>query len=122
MPELRRSARFPLIEPVSFRVTNNGNHPIHATTRDLSAGGVFLYADQEIAAGSPVEIDLEWPQEFSSTEAVQLRAWGCVVRVESGTFPGTFGVALAIAGYQLREWTPQARREAGEEAVAQVVS
>ena len=122
MPELRRSARIPLIEPVSFRVTHNGHHAIHATTRDLSVGGVFLYADREIAAGSPVEIDLDWPQEFSSTEAVQLRGWGRVVRVESGTFPGTFGVAVAIAGYQLRTWSPQSRRDSGEEAVAEVLS
>lgn len=120
MPELRRSARIPLMQPVSLRVTSNGNRAIHATTRDLSASGVFLYAGKEIAAGSPVEIELEWPQEFSHSEPVQLRGWGRVVRVETGVGTDTFGVALAIAGYQLREWTPQPRREAGEEAVAEV--
>lgn len=122
MPELRRSARVSLMQPVSLRVTNNGQHPIHATTRDLSAGGVFLYADKEIAAGSPVEIELDWPAEFSQSEPVQLRGWGRAVRVEAGAFPGTFGVALAIAGYQLRTWSPQTRRESQEEAVAQVLS
>ena len=120
MPDLRRSARIPLMQPVSLRVTNNGNRAIHATTRDLSASGVFLYAGKEIAAGSPVEIELEWPQEFSQGEPVQLRGWGRVVRVETGVGTDTFGVALAIAGYQLREWTPQTRREAREEAVVEV--
>jgi hypothetical protein len=119
MPDLRRSARVLLMQPVSLRVTNNGNHAIHATTRDLSAGGVFLYADKEIAAGSPVEIDLEWPPEFSSSEPIQLRGWGRVVRVEPGSFPGTFGVGVAIAGYQERTWTAQARRETFQEAVVE---
>ena len=122
MPELRRSARIPLMQPVSLRVTSNGNHAIHATTRDLSASGVFLYAGKEIAAGSPVEIELEWPPEFSHGEPVQLRGWGRVVRVESGVGTDTFGVAVAMAGYQLREWMPQGRREGAEEALAAVVS
>ncbi|MGH9554603.1 MAG: PilZ domain-containing protein [Terriglobales bacterium] len=121
MPELRRSARTLLMQPVSLRVTHNGNHQIHATTRDLSAGGVFLYADKEIPAGSPVEIDLEWPQEFSSAEPIQLRGWGRVVRVEAGSFPGTFGVGVAIAGYQQRTWTAQPRREVHQEAVAEMM-
>lgn len=118
MPDLRRSARVLLMQPVSLRVTSNGNNPIHATTRDLSAGGVFLYADKEIAAGSPVEVDLEWPQEFCSSEPIQLRGWGRVVRVEPGCFPGTFGVGVAIAGYQQRTWIAQPRREVRQEAVA----
>jgi hypothetical protein len=121
MPELRRSARVPLMQPVSLRLTNNGYHPIHATTRDLSAGGVFLYADKEIAAGSPVEIELDWPAEFSQCEPVQLRGWGRAVRVEAGSFPGTFGVALAMAGYQLRTWSPQPPRELQQEAVAELM-
>ncbi|MGH9600768.1 MAG: PilZ domain-containing protein [Terriglobales bacterium] len=118
MPDLRRSARVLLMQPVSLRVTSNGNNPIHATTRDLSAGGVFLYADKEIAAGSPVEVDLEWPQEFCGSEPIQLRGWGRVVRVEPGCFPGTFGVGVAIAGYQQRTWIAQPRREVRQEAVA----
>ncbi|MCI0356529.1 MAG: PilZ domain-containing protein [Acidobacteria bacterium] len=117
MPELRRSARVSLMEPVSLRITNNGHHALYATTRDLSAGGVFLYADKEISAGTPVEIDLDWPQDFSCPERVQLRGWGRVVRVEAGAFPGTFGVALAIAGYQLREWPAQAVGESREEVL-----
>jgi c-di-GMP-binding flagellar brake protein YcgR len=122
MPELRRSARIPLMQPVSLRVTNNGHHVIHATTRDLSAGGVFLYAGKKIAAGSPVEIDLDWPEEFSHGEMAPMRAWGRVVRVEPAAGAGTYGVALAIAGYQLREWTAQPRRTSHEEVVAEVMS
>ena len=118
MPDLRRSARVLLMQPVSLRVTNNGNHSIHATTRDLSAGGVYLYADKEIAAGSPVEVDLEWPPEFSSSEPIQLRGWGRVVRVEPGAFSGTYGIGVAIAGYQQCVWTAQPQREAFQEAAA----
>src|SRR5262245_4161095 len=121
MPDLRRSARVLLMQPVSLRVTNNGNKAIHATTRDLSASGVFLYSDKEIAAGSPVEIDLVWPEEFCSSEPIELRGWGRVVRVEPGSFPGTYGVGVAIAGYQQRTWAAQPRRPALQETVAGVL-
>jgi hypothetical protein len=65
-----------------------------AMTRDLSAGGIFLYTDQHISEGSKLEIVLILPAELGFGE----KQWACcqasVVRVEDG---GTkFGVAARI--------------------------
>ena len=55
-----------------------------AITRDLSMTGVFLYADEKIAAGTKIEVVLMLPAELGRGE----KQWACfqasVVRVEEG--------------------------------------
>jgi hypothetical protein len=66
----------------------------NAVTRDLSAGGIFLYTDQHIAPGSKLEIVLILPPELGLGE----KQWACcqasVVRVEGSE--RKFGVAARI--------------------------
>jgi c-di-GMP-binding flagellar brake protein YcgR len=91
--EKRTRERLSLSVPA--KVKNGDTAQEHqATTRDLSAGGIFLYTDQQIAEGSKLEIVLILPAELGFGE----KQWACcqasVVRVEDGE--KQFGVAARI--------------------------
>jgi c-di-GMP-binding flagellar brake protein YcgR len=89
----RTLIRFPA--KVAARVKTQGQAEISAVTRDLSAGGVFLYTDKRITQGSKLEVVLILPRELGFGE----RQWACcqasVVRVEEGK-GDRFGVAATI--------------------------
>ena len=89
----RTLIRFPA--KVAARVKTQGQAEISAVTRDLSAGGVFLYTDKRITQGSKLEVVLILPRELGFGE----RQWACcqasVVRVEVGK-RDRFGVAATI--------------------------
>ena len=66
-------------------------------TKDISAGGVFLYCQSEIAAESPIELVIILPPEIAGGE----KQWVCcrakVIRVEGdATASGQHGVAAQI--------------------------
>src|SRR5215467_1164350 len=91
--EKRTRSRLTLSVPA--KVKNGDTDQEHqAVTRDLSAGGIFLYTDQQIAEGSKLEIVLILPPELGFGE----KQWACcqasVVRVEDSE--SQFGVAARI--------------------------
>ena len=92
--ERRSRQRVPVRVGVS--ITSPQNQPATGYTRDLSTGGIFLYADSEILVGSELEMVLMLPPELTSGE----KSWVCcqasVVRVEPGSKGGGFGVAASI--------------------------
>jgi len=65
-----------------------------ATTRDLSQGGIFLYTDAEVKAGSDVELVLVLPEELTGGEKCWVCCQASVVRVEPNG--SQFGVAARI--------------------------
>src|SRR6266436_8131161 len=91
-----KRARARLAVAVPATVKNGETAQEHAAvTRDLSTGGIFLYTEQHIAAGSKLEIVLILPAGLGFGE----KQWACcqasVVRVEDNG--GTkFGVAARI--------------------------
>jgi c-di-GMP-binding flagellar brake protein YcgR len=92
--EKRAQARVLVSVPVSVKSKETA-HELPAVTRDLSMGGIFLYTDQNFAAGSKLEIVLILPPGLGFGE----KQWACcqasVVRVEDNG--GTkFGVAATI--------------------------
>ena len=74
--------------------TLDGAQKQAAITRDLSMTGIFLYADQQIAMGSKIEVVLMLPAELGLGE----KQWACcqasVVRLENGG--GRIGVGARI--------------------------
>jgi len=75
---LRNTVRFPLHLQVTLK-TPNGEY--HATTTDISAGGICFRLDSAIAVGSPVEFAIEMPSEVAgSNQAVLVMCVGRVVR------------------------------------------
>src|SRR5260370_33425489 len=80
----RIARRYPLESPVKVRVVNGETHETEAEARDVSASGIFLYADSDLKEGSEIEIVALLPAEITHAE----KAWVCcharVVRVEEG--------------------------------------
>ena len=70
-------------------------------TRDLNKGGIFLYTDSRIVAGSELEMVLILPPELTQGT----RQWVCcrasVVRVEDSEDGGDFGVAASIRSLEV---------------------
>jgi len=93
--ERRSGERRPVRVPVSVKASHEGIATT-GVTRDLSAGGVFLYTDSRISEGSELEMVLIMPSEITKGE----RQWVCfrasVVRVEDSQEGGSLGVAASI--------------------------
>jgi hypothetical protein len=103
--ERRSGNRIPARIPV--KITTAGGSPQTAHTRDLSANGVFLYTDANLAEGSDLEIILILPPELTNGE----KRWACcqasVVRVEAPGQDGNFGLAASIRRFELMPEIPQ---------------
>jgi hypothetical protein len=57
--ERRIAPRFALDVPLQVRVTGQGAEHQPATTRDLSASGIFFYMERALDTGSTIELILE---------------------------------------------------------------
>ena len=76
--DLRNSLRFPLHLQVTLKTPTE---EYHATTKDISAGGILFHTEAVIPVGSPVEFTIEMPGEALGTErAVLVKCQGRVVR------------------------------------------
>ena len=101
MSEARTGKRFPLELPIRIRRKGGDDK---ATTADMSAAGVYIMADTELAVGSPIEFDITLPAEVLGTPTdVDVHCTGRVVRKESGGSGKTkkkHGVACVIDQYE----------------------
>ena len=101
MSEARTGKRFPLELPI--RIRHKGGDE-GATTADLSAAGVYIMADTNLAVGSPIEFDITLPASVLGTPTdVEVHCTGRVIRKESGSTgkkKKKSGVACVIDQYQ----------------------
>jgi PilZ domain len=102
MSEARTGKRFPLELPI--RIHRKGGDD-KATTADMSAAGVYIMADTELAVGSTIEFDITLPADVLGTPTdVEVHCTGRVVRKESGAGTGKKkkknGVACVIDQYE----------------------
>ena len=98
--ERRSGQRLAAEVPVSIKA-QPGTVEATGITRDLSAGGIFLYTDSPIVPGSELEMVLILPPELTHGA----KQWVCcrtsVVRVEAGESGGDFGVAASIRSIEI---------------------
>ncbi|MGA7617110.1 MAG: PilZ domain-containing protein [Thermoanaerobaculia bacterium] len=85
MSERRRIPRHPIQVPVDLDEAS-------AQTRDISAGGLYLYTDVDLRPGSEIHFSLVFPNTPSSFG--HFRCVGHVLRVEDAN--EKIGVALTI--------------------------
>jgi c-di-GMP-binding flagellar brake protein YcgR len=104
MTERRTARRYDLSLPVIIRVpaervpdTQKGK------TRDISTRGLYFVLDQDLEAGSELDITLTLPAEITHGSEVFVRALGKVVRVERRMEDGSsrMGVAAVIERYDI---------------------
>jgi|HubBroStandDraft_6_1064221.scaffolds.fasta_scaffold565006_2 hypothetical protein len=95
--ERRSRVRFPLELRVRYRTLGRGE-PItgEGWVVNVSSGGVLVAYRDEIRAGTPMELNIEWPSRLDGRVPLQLVMSGRVVRCELS------GLAVALSRYSFR--------------------
>ena len=83
MTERRTTRRYDLSLPIVIRIpTERTLDSQQGKTRDISTRGLYFIIDQNLEAGSELDITLTLPAEITHGTEVFVRALGKVVRVE----------------------------------------
>jgi hypothetical protein len=96
--ERRAMRRFEMRLPAIVRM--EGVTEFQTETQNVSARGVFFYFDQPVSTGTKLEITLTFPPHVTLTEAVRVRFFARVIRVENPTSSVRVGVAVMIENYE----------------------
>jgi len=70
-------------------------------TRDISTGGMFLYADETFPVGSEIQIVLMLPRELGLVTDRMVCCHATVLRLEPPTPEGKQGIAATIDRFSL---------------------
>ena len=97
----RSMRRFSMQLPVQVKAPQDGQEVL-AVTKDVSARGVFIYVDSDLAENTPIEFTLTLPPEITMTQSIRVRCKGKVVRVDREK-TGKLGIAAMIDHYQFLE-------------------
>jgi hypothetical protein len=104
MTERRTARRYDLSLPVVVREPlAKRMEPREGRTRDISTRGLYFVIDEDLQAGSELDITLTLPAEITHGTDVLVRAQGRVVRVETLLEEGgaDLGVAAVIERYDI---------------------
>ena len=104
MTERRTTRRYDLSLPIIIRIpTEKALDTQQGQTRDISTRGLYFVVEQNLEAGSELDLTLTLPAEITHGTEVFVRAMGKVVRVErhSEDGLGRMGVAAIIERYDI---------------------
>jgi len=104
MTERRSTRRYDLSLPIFIRVpAEHAMDSQQGKTRDISTRGLYFVVDQNLQAGSELDITLTLPAEITHGTEVFVRALGKVIRVEQRSEDGNpgMGVAAVIERYDI---------------------
>ncbi len=104
MTERRTTRRYDLSLPILIRVPTEKTFDLQMSkTRDISTRGLYFVMDQNLQAGSELDLTLTLPAEVTHGAEVLVRAQGKVVRVERRIEDGNsrLGVAAVIERYDI---------------------
>ena len=104
MTERRTARRYDLSLPIIIRIpAEHHDDSQEGKTRDISTRGLYFVIEQDLEAGSELDITLTLPPEITHGTEVFVRALGKVVRVERRNEDGTarLGVAAVIERYDI---------------------
>ena len=104
MTERRTARRYDLSLPILIRVAEEQvTDAQNGKTRDISTRGLYFVIDQDLQAGSELDITLRLPGEITRGSEVLVRAMGKVVRVERRKEEDNerLGVAAVIERYDI---------------------
>jgi hypothetical protein len=111
MSDIRTSRRFPVHLPL--KVVGEQGEP-EGITENISAAGVYLRLDEQLAVGSKAEFEITIPGEAIGGAAdVRLHCQARVVRCDNDLEEGRSGVACVIEKYEFLR--PGQSAEAGDE-------
>jgi len=104
MTERRTTRRYDLSLPIIIRIpTEKTLDTQQGQTRDISTRGLYFVVEQNLEAGSELDLTLTLPAEITHGTEVFVRAMGKVVRVERHSEDGLerMGVAAIIERYDI---------------------
>jgi c-di-GMP-binding flagellar brake protein YcgR len=104
MTERRTARRYDLSLPIIIRIpTERELDTQQGKTRDVSTRGLYFVVQQNLEAGSELDITMTLPAEITHGTEVFVRALGKVVRVERRIEDGNtrMGVAAVIERYDI---------------------
>lgn len=104
MTERRTAQRFDLSLALHIRVSSaRAMETQKSKTRDISTHGLYFVIDEDLEAGSNLDITLTLPAEVTQGVEVFVRILGKVVRVEQRVEDGDsrLGVAAIIQRYDI---------------------
>jgi len=104
MMERRTAQRFDLSLPLNIRIPSARAMEVQkGKTRDISTRGLYFVIDQDLEAGSNLDITLTLPAEVTQGTEVFVRIMGKVVRVERRAEDDgiQLGVAAVIERYDI---------------------
>ncbi len=104
MTERRTARRYDLSLPIIIRVPAERELDTQqGKTRDVSTRGLYFVVEQNLEAGSELDLTLTLPPEITHGTEVFVRALGKVVRVERRMEDGNtrMGVAAVIERYDI---------------------
>jgi hypothetical protein len=103
MTERRNARRYDLSLPVMIKNAAEMKKLQSGETRDISTRGLYFLIEQDLQAGSELDITLTLPSEVTHGSEVFVRAAGKVVRVEPRPEEGNMriGVAAVIERYDI---------------------
>ncbi len=98
--EKRVHRRFDLALPMLVRVrTQTAPQLLEASTKDISARGLYFSFHGDFELGSELECEVTLPPELCQGKSIQVKCKGRIVRVERGE-DESIGVAATIEDYQ----------------------
>lgn len=95
--ERRAGQRFEVHLPVSIQV---GERTVAGFTQDVSARGVFFYAEAALPEGTPVELTFTMPSEITLAESMRVRCQGRVLRSLTCGAGQKTGIAAHLGSYE----------------------
>jgi len=104
--ELRKLTRYRLGVPAFFSwLDQRGlSQQGEGTTRDISAGGVFLFANTLPPVGSAIRFEISLPPLPGAVRSLRIEAEGRVLRIEPAAGgKGRSGFAAVSEGFVLEE-------------------
>ena len=95
--ERRKRLRFPFELRVRFRSVGQ-LYPVAGAgwVRNISSGGALITYQHEVSAGTPLEMNIDWPTRLDGRIPLQLVAVGTVLRSE------LFSFAVGLERYHFR--------------------
>jgi hypothetical protein len=75
-------------------------------TQNVSARGVFFYADRPLTQGTRIAVTLTFPPHITLTDPVRVRFVARVVRVEAPLPVSRIGIAALIEEYEFLHSNP----------------
>lgn len=96
-PERRERIR--VITQLPLTVKFGGVYETMAESANISARGMFLMAQERLAAGTAIELVFRLPRRIIGAEGIWLRCSAEVIRVEERK--GKFGIAAQIKSYEV---------------------